>query len=58
LQALAQSDQITSPDLVAQILSRFAQIANTDSDLAVKARAIMATEQLKTNTTQLTALSY
>ena len=58
LQALAQSDQITSPDLVAQILSRFAQIANTDSDLAVKARAIMATEQLKTNSTQLTALSY
>jgi phycocyanobilin lyase beta subunit len=58
LQALAQSDQITSPELVSQILSRFAQIANTDSDLAVKARAIMATEQLKTNSTQLTALSY
>ncbi len=58
LQALAASCAIDSPELIEQILTEFAQIAQTDSDLAIRARAAMAQEQLKANTTQLTALSY
>ncbi|AFZ12700.1 HEAT domain containing protein [Crinalium epipsammum PCC 9333] len=58
LQALAASGSIDSPELFEQILAEFAQIVQTDSDLAIRARAAMAQEQLKANTTQLTALSY
>ena len=58
LQALATSGAIDSPELIEQILAQFAQIAQTDSDLAIRARAAMAQEQLKANSTQLTALSY
>ncbi|MGB3207231.1 MAG: HEAT repeat domain-containing protein [Crinalium sp.] len=57
LQALAASGAI-APELLEQILTQFAQIVQTDSDLAIRARAAMAQEQLKANTTQLTALSY
>ena len=47
LQALASAVEQTQPDFVPQILERFGQIAETDSDLAVRARVQLALGQLK-----------
>lgn len=58
LQALAVSEPFTQTGLVTQIQERLVQLAQTDADLAVKARVWMASEQLKTFSTQLTAASY
>jgi phycocyanobilin lyase beta subunit len=57
LQALATSEQAPLPDLVSQILARFAQLAQKDTDLAVRARVWMAQEQLKAINAQLSAHS-
>ncbi len=57
LQALATSEQAPQPDLVSQILARFAQLAQKDTDLAVRARVWMAQEQLKAINAQLSAHS-
>ena len=56
LQALAASDAVTQPDLISQILARFNQIAEADTDLAVRARVWMAQKQLAA-TAKLEALS-
>lgn len=56
LQALAASDAVTQPDLISQILARFNQIAEADTDLAVRARVWMAQKQLAA-TPKLEALS-
>ncbi len=58
LQGLAASEPAANPDLVEQILARFAQIAQTDTDLAVRGRVWMAQEQLNAINTQLSAHSY
>jgi len=47
LQALAASEPVTQTDLLSPILARFNQIAQTDADLAVRARVGMAQQQLK-----------
>ncbi len=57
LQALATSEQAPQPDLVSQILARFAQLAQKDTDLVVRARVWMAQEQLKAINAQLSAHS-
>ncbi len=48
LQALASAVEQTQPEFVPQILERFEQIAETDSDLAVRARVQLALGQIKT----------
>ncbi|HEY9638322.1 MAG TPA: HEAT repeat domain-containing protein [Coleofasciculaceae cyanobacterium] len=58
LQGLAASEPAANPDLVEQVLARFAQIAQTDIDLAVRGRVLMAQEQLSAIHTQLSAHSY
>ncbi len=57
LQGLAASKP-APPDLGNQILTRLAQLAQTDTDLAVRARVGMAQEQLDAINTQLSAPSY
>ncbi|MGK7877624.1 MAG: HEAT repeat domain-containing protein [Xenococcaceae cyanobacterium] len=47
LQALASAVAETQPDFVLQILERFNRMAETDSELAVRARVQMALAQLK-----------
>lgn len=58
LQALAASEPVPQSDLVSQILARFAQLTQTDTDLAVRARVGMAQEQLNATRPQLSAHSY
>jgi phycocyanobilin lyase beta subunit len=58
LQGLAAGSEAANPDLVEQILARFAQIAQTDTDLAVRGRVWMAQEQLNAINTQLSTHSY
>lgn len=48
LQALATSESIPQSNLVPQILARLEEMAQTDADLAVQARAVMAQQQLTT----------
>lgn len=58
LQGLAAGSEAANPDLVEQILARFAQIAQTDTDLAVRGRVWMAQEQLNAIHTHLSTHSY
>ena len=55
LQALASSGEATG-ELAARILAQFNHIAQTDADLAVRARAAMAQQQLNALSNQLTAI--
>lgn len=55
LQALASSGEATG-ELAARILAQFNHIAQTDADLAVRARAAMAQQQLEALSNQLTAI--
>ena len=56
LQALASSGEATGVELAARILAQFNRIAQTDADLAVRARAEMAQQQLNALSNQLTAI--
>ena len=56
LQALASSGEATEMELAARILAQFNHIAQTDADLAVRARAEMAQQQLNALSNQLTAI--
>lgn len=55
LQALASSGEAPG-ELAARILAQFNHIAQTDADLAVRARAAMAQQQLEALSNQLTAI--
>jgi phycocyanobilin lyase beta subunit len=57
LQALAASVSETRSDLASQILTRFDHVAQTDADLAVRARVKMAQQQLSALSTQFSAVS-
>jgi phycocyanobilin lyase subunit beta len=57
LQALASSGEATEVELAARILAQFDHIAQTDADLAVRARAEMAQQQLNALSNQLAAIS-
>lgn len=58
LQGLAASESVVPPDLGQQISVRFDQMAQNDTDLAVRARVWMAQEQLNAINLQLSAPSY
>lgn len=55
LQGLASSGEATG-EVAARILAQFNHIAQTDADLAVRARAEMAQQQLNALSNQLTAI--
>lgn len=57
LQNLALSVGDTRTDLVAAIVTRLSQLAQADTDLAVRARVEMAQQQLKATCTQLAAIA-
>lgn len=56
LQSLASSGEATEMELAARILAQFNHIAQTDADLAVRARAEMAQQQLNALSNQLAAI--